>query len=148
MPRLLAIIIDGLIGIPLVIPGIILFLVGAAIDGGIGTLILFLGIIAYFGALLAWIVVIFVGMAKTGQTPGKRMMGIKVTTDSGQPIGLGGAVLRWLLQTVLNSFVYIGSLWMLWDEDKKTLYDKILNNRAFVVEKGSLLPLFPNGKPF
>ena len=33
-------------------------------------------------------------------------------------------------------------------ETKKTIYDKILNNQAIQVEKGSITPIFPGGKPF
>jgi len=35
-----------------------------------------------------------------------------------------------------------------WDGDKKTLYDKILDNEVVQAEQGGIMPIFPNGKPF
>lgn len=150
VPRLIAYIIDFAMGFALSIPGIFLLIVGSAIGGGFGFLILLVGLLLGAVAFFAWLYVIFMGMAVNGQTPGKRMQGVKVTQDSGAPLGLGGAIIRWLVGGLFNSIcgIPLGSLWMLWDGEKKTLYDKVLNYRAVSVPKGELMPIFPNGKPF
>ena len=36
---------------------------------------------------------------------------------------------------------------LLWDGEKKTLYDKILNNQVIQVPKGELMPIFVDGNP-
>lgn len=143
--RLIAVIIDGLIGLALFIPVIIVVLILGAISDVLGILAAIVGYLAVFAALI-WIYV--GGIGKTGQTPGKRLQGVQVVSNTGGPIGVGGAAIRWILSSILNSFCYIGGLWMLWDGEKKTLYDKILDNQAVSVQKGELLPLFPEGKPF
>ena len=57
--------------------------------------------------------IIFVGYfigfeaAWNGQTPGKRLLGIRVVRDGGYPIDLGGAVLRNLVRVVEAIFLYI-----------------------------------------
>ena len=111
-------------------------------------MIAILGALVYVLAIFVYLYILFMGLAVEGQTPGKRMQGVKVTTDNGEPIGLGGAIVRTILQSVLNGFFYIGSLWMLVDSDKDAAYDKILNYKATEVPKGSFTPLFPGGKPF
>lgn len=49
-----------------------------------------------------------------GQTPGKKWMGVKVVdNDSGQPIGFGRAILRYIVQGLSNIVCYAG-LWSAW----------------------------------
>ncbi len=149
VPRLLAAIIDGLIAIAFYLPGLILFILASAIGGGFGALLVLLGMAIMAVGFLAFIYMIASNLAATGQTPGKRSQGVKVVMDTGQPLGMGNAVIRLLLQYVMNSIcgIPLGSLWMLWDGEKKTLYDKVLNMSAIQAPPGSLMPLFPGGKP-
>ncbi len=149
-PRLVAYVIDIAIGMALSIPPFVLLVIAFIIGGGFGALVGIVSALLWFALFLAFLYVYIMGMAIHGQTPGKRMQGIRVIQDSGAPLGLGGSVIRWLVAGVLNSVigVPIGSLWMLWDPEKKTAYDKLLSNRAITVEKGSILPFFPDGKPF
>lgn len=69
-------------------------------------------------------------IGKSGQTFGKKIMGIKVVNkDSNQPIGYVGAFLREIVGKFLSAFVLlIGFLWMLWDTKKQTWHDKISNS--------------------
>jgi len=147
--RLVAVIIDGLLGLAMTIPSIVLFIVAIVIGGGAGTVIcILLAVLLYFAAFIAWLYIYFVGLGTEGQTPGKRVQGVKVAKQSGEMIGIGGAFLRWLASSIMNIFLYLGSLWMLWDPEQKTLYDKVLEMEATSVEKGDLFPLFPGGRPF
>ncbi|MEZ0092170.1 RDD family protein [Streptacidiphilus sp. EB129] len=64
----------------------------------------------------------------TGQTPGKKMVNIRLVREiDGQPLGFGMAVVRKICH-VLDGFVcYLGFLWPLWDAKKQTFADKVMN---------------------
>ena len=146
--RLVAVLIDAGIVLAMFVPAFIVVFIIGAISDILGVLI---AILLYLAVVAAALYIYLVGIGMHGQTPGKRMQGVKVVNDSGATIGIGGAVVRWLVSGISNSIVCglpLGAAWMLWDGEKKTLYDKILGNQAIQVEKGELLPIFPNGKPF
>ena len=70
---------------------------------------------------------------RTGQTLGALALGIKVVdTGTGQPIGGGRAIGRYFARILSAIPCYLGYLWMLWDPDKQTWHDKIVN--AYVVK--------------
>jgi uncharacterized RDD family membrane protein YckC len=84
-----------------------------------------------FGIL--WLAVSLVYFAyfegsQSGQTVGKRVLGIRVLDFAGGgPIGFGRAALR-TVGRILSQFIcYLGYLWMLWDREKQTWHDKIAN---------------------
>ena len=94
-----------------------------------------LGIIAAIiqsdGVSLLWIAVALVYFtylegSESGQTVGKRALGIRVIDfSSGSSIGYGRAALR-SFGRILSSFLcYLGYFWMLWDKEKQTWHDKI-----------------------
>ena len=63
---------------------------------------------------------------RTGQSLGKRMLGISLVAEStGQPIGPLNAFVRDLLH-VLDGAVYVGYLWPLWDAKRQTFSDMIM----------------------
>ena len=65
----------------------------------------------------------------TGQTLGKRALGIRVIDfQAGGPIGYGRAVVRYLVKTLLSWILLLGYLWMLWDREKQTWHDKAANS--------------------
>jgi uncharacterized RDD family membrane protein YckC len=64
---------------------------------------------------------------RTGQTPGDAALGVKVIDlkeGTGQPIGYSRAFLRWLVSIVSTLALFLGFLWMLWDDEKQTWHDK------------------------
>ena len=68
----------------------------------------------------------------SGQTPGKRVASIRVADiETGEPIGYGRALGRYLFSLLSALIVYLGYLWMLWDREKQTWHDKV--SRAVVV---------------
>ncbi|MFD0571901.1 RDD family protein [Kitasatospora gansuensis] len=74
-------------------------------------------------------------LGKTGQTPGRKMVNIRVVRESdGQPIGFGMAFVRQLCHIVDELVCCLGFLWPLWDAKKQTLSDKIVGT---VVVKSS-----------
>ena len=48
---------------------------------------------------------------------------------TGQPIGVGKALGRYLFAAFISGQVCdLGYLWMLWDADKQTWHDKVVNS--------------------
>jgi uncharacterized RDD family membrane protein YckC len=70
--------------------------------------------------LLSW--------ARSGQTVGKRIEGIRIVTTKNQPVGLGRAFLRcaalWT-EVFLLPFLFLGFLWPLFDRRRQAWHDKI-----------------------
>jgi uncharacterized RDD family membrane protein YckC len=66
---------------------------------------------------------------RRGATPGKRALGIEVVRqDTGEPIGFGRAVGRMFARWLSGQVLYLGYLWMLWDDNKQTWHDKIVSS--------------------
>ena len=105
----------------------------ALIDGillGVVTLILYAilkGVGYGLGILLSIGYVVYFEGGPTGQTIGKRALGIRVYDfgGSGGPIGYGRAFIRWLGKIISGIPCYLGYLWMLWDREKQTWHDKL-----------------------
>ncbi|MEU8582417.1 RDD family protein [Streptomyces abikoensis] len=81
---------------------------------------------------LAFLLSVFLGFwalyrqGRTGQTPGKKAVGISVLRErDGMPTGFGMAFVRNLCH-IVDGFFYLGYLWPLWDEKKQTFADKIV----------------------
>ena len=119
--RALAYIVDNVI---LAVPaGIVLAVLIADESGVVATLFLlvwFVLPVAYFAY--------FHGSAR-GQTPGKRLMRIRVRADDGErPLGFGRGLGRYLMVLVFGWFVIplvLDFLWPLWDERNQSLHDKV-----------------------
>ncbi|MGW4489453.1 RDD family protein [Amycolatopsis sp. NPDC004368] len=78
----------------------------------------------------------------TGQSLGKRVVGIKLVNEAtGQPIGAGMAFLRDLAHFVDGITCSIGYLWPLWDEKAQTFSDKIVGTIVVPVDAA------PGGQP-
>jgi len=120
--RLAAAFIDGVI---IVVPvGIVVYLIRGEYDAntmnGLQTLVA-LVYYSYFEG-------------STGQTIGKRALGIRVVdagAGDGRPIGFGRAAIRYLMSLVSGFALLLGYLWMLWDRERQTWHDKVSN--AYVV---------------
>ncbi len=66
-----------------------------------------------------------------GHTIGKKIMGIRVVSVDGKQIGWVEAFVR-SISKILSYFLFLGFLWMLWDENSQTWHDKIAE--TYVVE--------------
>jgi uncharacterized RDD family membrane protein YckC len=65
----------------------------------------------------------------TGQTIGKRMVGIRVVDiNGGEPIGYARAFIRYVGRIISFIVVLLGYLWMLWDPQKQTWHDKMASS--------------------
>jgi len=69
-------------------------------------------------------------LGKSGQTWGRKIVGIKVIGErDGAPIGFGRALGRQLFAAFISAQIfYLGYLWMLWDDKKQTWHDKVVNS--------------------
>ena len=69
-------------------------------------------------------------LGRTGQTVGRKAVGIKVVDKmTGQPIGPGRAFVRLLVRSIASGAICgLGYSWMLWDEEKQTWHDKVANS--------------------
>lgn len=105
--------------IDLVIVTVVSFILGALLKGpgSIISLIFDIGYVVYFFG------------SPRGQTPGYMATGIRViSADGGGSIGYGRAVVRWLVSLISAWAILIGYLWMLWDKEKQTWFDKASNS--------------------
>ena len=111
--RFVALLVDGiLLGI---VSGILRAIFGQSGGWAIGELIT----IGYF--------VYFEG--SSGQTPGKKALGIRVIDfGGGGSIGYGRAFIRYIGSILSAIALLIGFLWMLWDKEKQTWHDKFANS--------------------
>ncbi|GAA3098612.1 hypothetical protein GCM10010530_23980 [Kribbella aluminosa] len=135
LPRVGASLIDGLItGVPILIGyGV---MIGAAISQSandssndappaFALILLLVGMLASLGLGL-WNRVFRQG--RTGQSVGKSVLHLRlVDSRTGQPIGAGRAFLREFLSGVFNNACFFDSLWPLWDDQKQTWHDKVVN---------------------
>jgi len=110
--RVGALIVDALV---LAIPTIIVIIVLG--NTGIANAITTLISLVYYVALEG---------GPTGQTVGKRALGIRVLDFRGGTgaIGFGRALVRNLVKYISGVVVLLGYLWMLWDREKQTWHDK------------------------
>lgn len=104
----------------------------AAILGAVNDTLGALGVLLYLVAIVGfsfWNIIVRQG--QTGQTLGKAQKNIKlVALSNGQPVGIGGAVLRALVATAFGLLCGVGQildlLWPFWDQNRQRLTDKIL----------------------
>ena len=84
-----------------------------------------------FVALMAWFILL---EAKPfGQTPGKRIVGIRVVDTSGNTISRGSAVGRYFAKIISALPCYLGLLWPAWDQERRAFHDMMLNTRVIKV---------------
>lgn len=93
-------------------------------------------------ALLAgaavWALYAPVTMRRSGQTPGKKLVGVRVVRDDRQPMTFGYAFVREFLVkgaliNTIGGFVFLSVLnylWPLWDDSNRALHDMIVSSHV------------------
>jgi uncharacterized RDD family membrane protein YckC len=140
--RLVAVLLNQLITLVAMSPGIVVLLTGMNASGELDTLsgtqiagmglsgVLLLGLMGY--QLMLYL--------KTGQTLGKKLMGVRVVrfTDGGDP-GFGGLIgMREILMAVIGMVPLLGPIFSLVDicfifrEDQRCIHDLIANTKVVV----------------
>lgn len=130
LTRFFAALVDGiLLGIVGFVIGVVVQGVGLAAAGNdrTGSVVMIfstLGTIINLGVSFAYYIY-FIG--KSGQTIGKRALGIKVMVkDSDVPVGYLNAFLREVVGKLVSGLVLgLGYFWVIWDKDKQGWHDKI-----------------------
>jgi uncharacterized RDD family membrane protein YckC len=88
---------------------------------------------------LALQIFLAIQLGQTGSTPGMRVTGVRcVSANTGQPIGAGMGVVRWICHLVDSLICLIGWLFPLWDRQRQTLADKIVGTVVVTVPKQGL----------
>jgi uncharacterized RDD family membrane protein YckC len=110
--------------------GILTGIVASTGSEGATGLTVFVGLIVIFVFTLVWYPYWW---SKSGQSPGKKLMHLKVVrADNGQLLTFGGGFLR-LIGYWVSAFVfYIGFLWILVDGKRQGWADKIAS--TYVIE--------------
>ncbi len=107
--RIVAALIDGAIPLVIIIVAFILAAILGNVSGALGALFLIGG---YLGAIGFSIYNMVVIQGNTGQTIGKKMQDIKVVGEStGQPLGVGGAFVRYLLHSFVDGICLAGYIY-------------------------------------
>ncbi len=109
LKRFLAVLIDGLL------------------FGGIG-IVLKIGTFGFLDIIYETILI----SQWNGQTIGKKIMGIKVVTTTGESLDWLKSFIRAISRILSGIPLALGYFWMLWDEKSQTWHDKIAD--TFVVE--------------
>ncbi|WP_406635506.1 RDD family protein [Amycolatopsis sp. WGS_07] len=114
-----------LIDLAPLLAGLLAALLLTMVSGIAGTIVYALTILGN----VAWTVVNrWINGGNTGQSLGKRVVGIKLVSEAtGEPIGAGTAFVRDLAHALDSLAFALGFLWPLWDDKAQTFSDKILN---------------------
>ena len=72
----------------------------------------------------------------TGQTIGKKAMGLKVVSaETGELLDYGGAAMRYVGYIVSGIALYLGYLWIIWDPQHDGWHDKIAKTKVIKVQQ-------------
>lgn len=124
--RLLAIILDTLVAFAFMLPGLAFIAYGFLDPSHPSFVVVAFGVALSFVLSMALVGVMFVMWAQ-GQSPGKRMLGLRVIKlDSGKPASFWRMVLREYIGKAISALIcYLGYIWALLDSNKQTWHDKI-----------------------
>jgi uncharacterized RDD family membrane protein YckC len=113
--RVMAFIVDGGIAWLFVV-------IGSALAGGKANVVY---LVAWLLSLAFWAWNMYT-QGQTGQSVGKRVIGLRLVTEArAEPIGGVQSLARSVLHVVDAIPCYLGFLWPLWDEKRQTFADKI-----------------------
>ncbi len=117
--RLVAYLVDVLIQGVLSIALLVVSLVATAVFPPL----FLIGVLAWLAITVAYFPYFW---ATTGQTPGMKMMGIKVVRDvDGGPVTIGQAILRLIGYWVSGFVFYLGYIWIFIDKRRRGWHDLI-----------------------
>lgn len=127
--RLLALIIDEIILFVVIL--ILSFLLASFAKGLLNLLFWIVSIL--YGSLFIW---------KSGHTPGKKLLKLKVVNGSYQPVSFGAALFRESIGKLLSGLIFnLGYLWVIINGRRQAWHDKLA--KTFVVKTDSIGALIP-----
>ena len=78
------------------------------------------------GLLVGLIYASYLGGSPSGQTVGKKLLGIRIIDfNTGRADRIRTGALRYVGQIISSIPCFLGFFWMLWDKEKQTWSDKI-----------------------
>jgi uncharacterized RDD family membrane protein YckC len=109
------------------------YLVNVAINGDalaeIGLLLLAILGFLYF----------FIFQALRGQTPGQRLMGVRVVDGFGEPPSVGRALARTAAFAPSWALFALGVVWIAFDREKRGLHDRLADTYVILAPRGALV---------
>lgn len=126
--------IDAVVGLAIALPVYLLIdrellgletgLLGEGTDYGVSDLVLWFWLLFNMTYLVG----------KRGQSLGRKVWGLKVVDGAGEPIGFLRALFRNLFAMFVSApLLYLGFLWVLWDQHKQAWHDKV--SRTYVLKR-------------
>jgi len=100
------------------------FTIGAGSFPGKSWAIATIGISLKMIYFIVWLTYHTAFLGSTGQTPGKKVLGLQVIRTSGEKISYPRALGR-TLGYIPSSLLYIGYMWAIWDRRKQAWHDKL-----------------------
>jgi uncharacterized RDD family membrane protein YckC len=135
--RALGYLVDLAPAVAIVIVGFILAAIFGAISSALGLLV---QLVTYVASLAYWVIQL-IKQGNTGQTIGKKVVGLRVVNEqTGQVIGPGMSIVRAIAHFVDSLICYIGWLFPLWDAKKQTIADKLMGTVVYQVPKVQFNP--------
>lgn len=93
---------------------------------------------SYYGVALVLDMVYFTYFhGVTGQTPGKKLLGLRVIQESGTPMTMGTAFLRWVGYLISKIFLYLGFIWVAFSRRKRGWHDMIAGTCVIRTERSA-----------
>ncbi len=81
---------------------------------------------------IVWLTYHTAFLGSTGQTPGKKVLGLQVIRTGGEKISYPRALGR-TLGYIPSSLLYIGYMWAIWDRRKQAWHDKFVDTLVIKV---------------
>lgn len=133
--RVGATLLDYLISLVFLVPmflGVALAVAGSDPNGNSNTGLIAVGailaLLGWLGGLVFQIWNYCVRQGRTGATIGKKVVGIRLVSEStGRPIGGWLCFGRMFVHVIDSAVFYLGYLWPLWDAKRQTWTDKVLS---------------------
>ena len=70
-----------------------------------------------------------------GQTPGKRILNLRVVRADGAPVDWATAIIRYIGYIVSGFILLIGFIMAAFDDEKRALHDRLANTRVVMVRR-------------
>jgi uncharacterized RDD family membrane protein YckC len=91
--------------------------------------------VVYIVALALFALNFVVLAGRTGQTLGKRILGIRIVRENGLPFGVGVAVTRHVAGYLLSAVgAFLGFAWILWDRKQQGWHDKLAHTHVVLIK--------------
>jgi uncharacterized RDD family membrane protein YckC len=98
--------------------------------------------LSYYGMNILFNMIYFTYFHGTiGQTPGKKLFGLKVIQKTGEPMTLGVAFLRWVGYVISGLIFNLGFIWVAFDSKKRGWHDMIAATYVIRINRG---PVYQN----